>query len=451
MFFSDIFRSLFFMIDSAIHWLIVQLYNIFELLALENIFTNSDLEAFATRIYAFVGVFMLFRIIFSMITYLVNPDQLSDKNQGAGKLMINVVVVLALILLVPTIFQWSMNLQKLILENHTVEKLILGIDDTASGSKENGGKMISWIVFSTFFKPNEDVPAVNYTKYTNDAAPNFDMTVLNDDDVYNKKYDKGNSNRVYVYDYKPIISTVLAGFTAYMLLTYCVQIALRTVKLGFLQLIAPIPIMSYIDPKASKGGAFSSWLKMCISTYLDLFLRLATLFFVIFIIGRLETNIQAIDNAFVKVFLLLGALLFANQAPKLISDMFGMKGSGGDTSKSIKGMLKTGLGIGAAGIATAGAMTLGAGVNAINSFGKITAASGFRGKTGAVLSTIGSTLAGGLSSGTRTLMNYDKKGGMGQNLMRGFQGNVASRDNRQLRHDAGYSGVSYAMDNVKSS
>ncbi len=448
MFFSDIFRSLFFLIDKGIHWLIIQLYELFEKISLVDIFSNDDLSMFAKRIYAFVGVFMLFRVTISLITYLVNPDKINDQKVGIGKLVTNVVVVLVLILFVPTIFSWTMNLQHLILEDNTVGKLILGMSDGGLGQcNDSPGNLISWTIASTFLHPAEN--SSNTAAYTK-AEGLCDIQVMDEGEAYNAKTEDRTE---YIYEYHPVLSTVFAGFTAYLLITFCVQIAVRTVKLGFLQLIAPIPIMSYVDPKSSQNGAFSNWVKLCVSTYFSLFIRIATLDFVILIVSKFSSNFMADDSMgfFVKAFVLLGALVFAQQAPKLLTDMFGMKGSGDDTSKTVKGMLKSALGLGVAGAAVTGAIGMGMIANGVRGFGAIGGAEkGLGNKMKAFGSGLLSTVAGGVSSGARVLSGYDKKAGLGGNMMRGFQGAVAARDVRGARRDAGISFTTTVSDNVKN-
>jgi len=283
---EDIFRGLFFFIDRGIHWLIVQLYDIFLSLASFELFEPELLQEFSTRIYGFLGVFMLFRITFSLITYLVNPDQINDKNNGIGKIVINVVVVLALILMVPTIFEMAMDLQKMIIQDNTVGKLVLGITDVGEDAQQNPGGTISWTLFSAFLIDNTDVSCDNATVARSNyqkAKSKKDMNLLSQDESYNAKCKDSAGTEKYVFTYHPLVAVIASIFTAYILITYCVQVGFRTIKLGLLQLLAPIPIISIIDPKSSKNGAFSSWLKMCINTYLEIFVRLATLSFLILV------------------------------------------------------------------------------------------------------------------------------------------------------------------------
>lgn len=61
-----------------------------------------DLDKFtdlATILYVLAGVFMLFRVIVSMIQMLINPDQMMDKQAGAGKLITRVVISIVMLML----------------------------------------------------------------------------------------------------------------------------------------------------------------------------------------------------------------------------------------------------------------------------------------------------------------------------------------------------------------
>ena len=68
-----------------------------------------------------------------------------------------------------------------------------------------------------------------------------------------------------------------------------------------------------------------------------MFIRLLAIYFAVFVITQLVdlqfvdavTGVRSDVNAFVKVFIILGALLFAKQLPKLLEDLTGMKLGGG--------------------------------------------------------------------------------------------------------------------------
>ena len=92
-----------------------------------------------------------------------------------------------------------------------------------------------------------------------------------------------DGDEVFVFSYMYVVATAAGAFLCYILLLFCFDIAIRSVKLGFLQLIAPIPLISKIDPK--KGDeVFSKWVKECTSTYALLFIRLLAIYFAIYMI-----------------------------------------------------------------------------------------------------------------------------------------------------------------------
>lgn len=116
-------------------------------------------------------------------------------------------------------------------------------------------------------------------------------------------------------------------------------------------MMAPIPVMTYIDPKSSKDGAFASWLRTFISTYVDIFVKLASVYLVLLLASKLldtsasgmfGTDIADISKVswnaanFVRVFLLIGLFKFAKEAPKFIKDALGIKDSGGDFFGGLK-------------------------------------------------------------------------------------------------------------------
>ena len=172
----------------------------------------------------------------------------------------------------------------------------------------------------------------------------------------------GNSR--YLFSFSWILSFFVGIGVLILFVLFTVDIAIRSIKLSILRLIAPIPIISYIDPKSSKdGGAFSSWVKSLTSTYLDLFLRLAIIYFVIFLIQDMITNGIIINDAsgmvgiFSFIFIIIGLLIFAKMAPKFIKDALGVKG--GSSGVGLSGLLAGSAAlVGGGGLAGAGAAML---------------------------------------------------------------------------------------------
>lgn len=179
----------------------------------------------------------------------------------------------------------------------------------------------------------------------------------------------GNSR--YIFSFNWFVSMIVGVVFLVILVGFTVDIAVRSIKLAILRLLAPIPIISYIEPKSSKDGMFASWVKALTSTYLDLFLRLAIVYFVIFLIqdmienGIVITEVGGLVGAFSFVFIMLGLFFFAKMAPKFIKDILGLKGS--MTNVGLSGILGGASSfLGGGGLAGAGAGALAGMNNAVN-------------------------------------------------------------------------------------
>ena len=145
--------------------------------------------------------------------------------------------------------------------------------------------------------------------------------------LVNVKCDDG-----YAFSYLPFISSVCGIILLLSLIGCCINIAIRALKLAVLRLIAPIPIISYIDPKSSENGMFANWVKTLTSTYLDLFVRLMVTYFVIYIIAAIvdnkldlgfESNVTGI---IATIFVIIGLFKFLEVAPRFIGEALGIKG-----------------------------------------------------------------------------------------------------------------------------
>lgn len=277
----DIVRSLFLALDSVIYGFIPTVYDFIMVLARVHIFNQQILKTFANNIYTILGIFMLFRLSFSLLIYIVNPDQLFDEKKGVGKIAVRAVTALVLIVAIPFAFQYADDLQKVVINNGIVSKIIIGNADEAmvgEGTRLSSETLKAFIVCD-YCNPDQQNTLNDALNDPKDFGP---MTgILNE-----RSSENADS---YVYGYTFILSTAAGLFVLVMLIIYCFDIALRTVKLGFLQLLTPVAVVSYVDPKSSEDGFFSKWLKMSLSVYLSLFIRLCAIAFMVFIIHQLPT------------------------------------------------------------------------------------------------------------------------------------------------------------------
>lgn len=394
---ETIFRTLLFWLDSIIYKFIPTVYNLLVNIAETSIFSEDVFISFSDRIYTLLGVFMLFKVSFSILTYVVDPDAFTDKNKGFGKLISNIIITLVLLILTPFIFTYAMELQGIILKDNLIGKLFStnGVNTTVVADP---GNTMAYETFKAFYYFDVDRYKFNFYEegdpgYTSQCVKavasniNFDCVKsiegIDDDSLERLKknltyshhtssinvyLDSGiaimrDSNDNYVMTYTTIFSTITGVVMILLLIVFCFDIAVRSVKLGFLRMLAPVPIISRIDPKKGKE-VFDKWVKTCINTYLDLFIRLLAIYFAIFVITQI-IDLRFVDavtgqemgevNPFVKVFIILGALLFAKQLPKLISDLTGMKMDGKFTLNPLKKMSEVPIAGKAANLAIGGA------------------------------------------------------------------------------------------------
>lgn len=180
----------------------------------------------------------------------------------------------------------------------------------------------AWVIGSIKSLINKETMTSAYVIYasTNSTAGN----IL---DILNVECKSG-----YAFTYLPIISSICGIIILLALIGSCIDIAIRTIKLAVLRLIAPIPIISYIDPKSSENGTFANWVKMLTTTYLDLFIRVLVIYFVIYIVTAIingNIDLGFADGPFgimATIFVIIGLFLFIKQAPKFIRDALGLKG-----------------------------------------------------------------------------------------------------------------------------
>lgn len=405
-------RTLFFSLDKVIYGLIDDVYGLLLQLTRTSVFSEESIHQFAERIYALVGIFMLFKVTVSLVNYVLNPDDFTDKEKGLGSIVKHVILALVMVVLVPYIFNEAFELQSIILEENTIMNLVFGspserqLNISNSSYTETAGQKIQFTIMYAFAQPNYDdffndaeydladcrntyvtdgdgnytfrkTPVFdnvasedsNFIYALNESCwgvydPNTDTYIENGEngqllaafksidsgDVVYQNYAQGVAQQSfnmffrqdvilakeedgsrYFVDYKMGISTAVGVGTLYLFLMFCIDIAIRSVKLGFLQMIAPIPILSYCDPKSGKDGMFKKWTTMCVKTYLDLFIRLFALYFgiyVITLIGRFRdvSTGEIVSGWLVSIFMIIGILIFVKKLPDILKESLGLDG-----------------------------------------------------------------------------------------------------------------------------
>lgn len=353
-------------LDGVVYSLVDYVYDIFDFLAKLNIFDSEQYGEITGKIYIILGLIMMFVLSYSLLRAVMNPDDFAKGEKSFPNLIKNIIISLALIVVMPAIFEFATDFQMAILDNNTIPKFILGdsaevdYEGTATADESvtnDAGRMMSYYVFRSFFYPNPDwcseknhgyasaygtgddgsctekIKGNGWWGLTNgDAFYEVDQNVLNGEASFFAYSDYGESTADGRLTYYMLITTIAGGFLVYVLASFCFDMAIRVIKLAFYELIAPIPIICRILPGGNMKDVFSKWVKQIISVYIEVFIRVAIMYLGVYLIkivvDAIGTTSLAINGlswhkqAIVVGLLIIGVIIFIKQAPKLIGDMF---------------------------------------------------------------------------------------------------------------------------------
>lgn len=408
---NDGLRSFCTIFDGVATTLLGGIYKVFFLVANATIISGDVIKVFYSRIQLILGILMIFKLAMSILNIIINPDVVKDQKNGPGKMVTRIVAALFMLTLVipiniPNATAKSLNAyindhgilfgvlykaQDSILSENILAKLILGTlsnadaDDMDVNNLSDIGNSMASIVLKVFVRINvndDTLPACDYASDDNPCSNTVCAAEVNESHYAEENVDpqvilshindscgRGSDER-YAFGYTPIIGALVMLIMALIITGFTVDIAVRAIKLAVLRLVAPVPIISYINPPKQGGGAFDNWTKSLISTYVDLFVRLAIVYFGLFVIqiimnGGMNnifgSNVQGFTftSGIAFIFIILGILVFMRQAPQFIKDILGIKGKPMGNVGLSSMMAGTASLLGGAGLAGAGAAAMG--------------------------------------------------------------------------------------------
>ena len=449
-------------VAAVIYNFIVDLYNVFMYTARAEILESSFIQGIYNKVGMILGIFMVFKLSFSLIQSLVDPSKFTDEKKGFGGIIKRSVISIVLLGITPSIFNMAFDLQNLVVgsANNTdniIYKLIVG--KAPFKDAESFGHVIASELYFGFYTENEPLKLNQGLEVTYPDSGGVQLEVhdyeylktqiLEDHMSFSDTVDYISITNAgqYVIKWDGLFAIGFGLFMVYILITYCISVATRVIQLAYLQLIAPVPILSYIsDPE----GSFKNWTKQCMTTYLDLFIRLAIIYFIITVSTQILQAFSEVGSVFyestgleagsgtakwVSRFLIIGLLMFGKRVPELLKDLFPNFGGGaasiGFGLKNPKKMLEDipGMGI-AKGAATFGLGTVVGGAAGMAS--GIKNGYGVRGKIAGAFGGFNRGIAGGAKT----------KG----NIFKNVQGGMSST--RQARQRA-LDKQMYKIDNSK--
>lgn len=353
------------LLDSIAYLLLAAGYNIFYAVSQIDIFGGTDAgetiyNEITARIYTAISIVMVFVFAYYLIMMIVDPE--GGKDKAPSVLVKETVIAFITVILLPTVFKYMSLFQTHVITNNTIGNIILGSGGSSGDENINYGKQVSLIVFASFYHPegtayadyfNNDGTMVSNPKdvctgggadsdvcdawieglegWQKDTGLGAIDSISKKSALYNTTNDEGG-----MY-YMWIITTVVGVVAAWFFFSYAIDMGTRCVKLGFLQLIAPAPVLMKIFPSGKK--TFDAWFAEIKKCYLEIFLRLAIIFFIVKLCTMVPTFITAVlgsgnnvsggflTKALATVCLILGLLKFAKDAPQLFKTLFA-SGSG---------------------------------------------------------------------------------------------------------------------------
>jgi len=328
-------------LDNAVYTILAVTYRIWVGITKLDLFGGSEAgkelyDAFTGRIYAIISIAMIFIFAYRLILYILDPDGKYAPSTKSSQLIKRTILSVVLVIIAPVIFKYMGAFQYHVVSNNTIPNIILG---TEGGNRYiDNGKQLAMITLMGFYHPKNT--SYNTFVHNVELPENGDISEVCDkiivpadqlgDGCEGKAGTNGNStvcgawreamwswcndekaitpNRLLVNkdirksigddegaEYLWIICTAGGCLVIYFLVSYCISIGTRAVRLGFLEIIAPIPIMlRMFDPDKN----FKPWMDEMKKTYLELFLRIAIIAFVIYMCTLVPTFIEIIASAF---------------------------------------------------------------------------------------------------------------------------------------------------------
>lgn len=334
---------IFFALCKLLYGVIPGLYDAFEFFGTYQFFDlDNDIKTIWGNLYVLLSVLVLFAIAIKLINAIVNPDVLDDKKNGVKKVFIKAFVAVFLTVLTPYMFTLLVDVQENIFTNKTIDKIFFN----ASGN-QNTGHVIAWTAITSFINLDElaEVTATTNHAYNLDTSAvsegstsNSHIYILSEDvDVgLNNIYKSQPWQYTDTVHQNPILMLLAGAFIVYEFILLVMDTALRSIKLGILQMMTPIILGAYIF----KEDILKKWALEYIKTFVQVFLLLISISLMTKVLSLLP-NIMAGPNwpnnpswlliGIINTLAIMATLRLVHQIIPLINKIFGtnIEGKGG--------------------------------------------------------------------------------------------------------------------------
>lgn len=383
-------RAICMAIDGILYSLLDNAYDLVIKLSTAELLKHSTIKSLTGNLYIIFGVVAFFRLAMLLVNSIIDPEKLNEKGKGLSNIFFRVVGMIILLAVTPFLFEMSYELQGKIVgadaSKNIIFKTILGNNaNIASSNNSNAGKALQNIALSSLitidenYLVNDDQCNIGEKNSEGKDCGFYPLTCVSDGKgkctpqggyiygknckwancqkavyLYNEMYvgedmspaklaqyvgtsgkieiDK-EEQEVYVYNYMFIITGVVGVAMTYIIISFAIDIAVRMFELIVLEILSPLFIATFVDPKSAQSGPFKNWLSAVGKSYASLYIRLAIIALMVLLVSIINQSkmFQSMGevSGWAKIFMVIGLLIFAKKAPKWIGDMIGIKGDGG--------------------------------------------------------------------------------------------------------------------------
>ena len=358
-------------ITAMIYHVAAWIFEIFLILASGKVIDSDKYQLLIQNFYIVLGIVVLFFISFSLLRSMVNPD---DKKSGTTVVktsIINLVTSVAILALLPTIFGFLYDFQTSFITRYNVIGRFFGYGNLSEPVDTND--YATWLcemnnkeirqgafqmvngVYTAFFNVNTekcsnspidsnekleecqksvtDIDTFIFVPYHTSKTFYDAISYVERDGIFSHYIDFTDNVIKGEISFNFLLSIIAGLALIYVGVSYCFDMALRMVKLVFYQIIAPIPIFARVVPDGPLKGSFEKWLKVVVTCYLEVFVRIFVFYFIVYLCKAMLSseylsNILLCFGPFMwllaRALLVMGFVMFMRQAPKLISEVTGI-------------------------------------------------------------------------------------------------------------------------------
>lgn len=376
------FRTLCYSLDTIIYKLIINAYDMFYILCNGRLLDDNLLGQIATRVGLILGIIMFLNVSFSVIQMVLDPDKLNDKDIGAAAIIKKVIFTIIMLGVSSSVFSTLYMVQIYVIDSNIISKVLLPYTvENKSKNGQNGldkfGNVLSMELLTSFYSI-ENIDTKNDQNAQNTIATCESTLTALQNQIYNdSRFDLGynclnetvtvtlnnTTQETFVIFFNHITSIIVGAVVLYLVLMYCFKVGVRMIQLAFLEIISPMAIISYVSPK--KDNMFSKWIKIYVATYIDVFIRMAIINFVVFLLAAMFSSeglegytfwssmgvTPGVANnstvIFLKVIIIIALLTFAHKAPDLLKELLPASASKLGFGASMKDLVGLNKGVGA--------------------------------------------------------------------------------------------------------